>query len=62
MAWDLVGCWQLGTVGWRGLSAWAAWNQHSWYVFRGVDLAALGGWGGTLDWQFGIRVGRDWVG
>ena len=52
----------LELMGWGGLVAWAALDQLNWFVFCGVDLAALGGWGGTLGWQFGIRVGHDWRG
>ena len=75
--WDLLGvrdrvwlrswAWlgSLELMRWRGLVAWAAWDQLNWFVFCGVDLAALGGWGGTLGWRFGIRVGHDsrgWIG
>ena len=42
--------WQLG---WCGISAFVG-------IVCGVDLAALGGWGSTLDWRFGIKVNLDW--
>ena len=47
MAWDLVG---------RGESVLvlptteAAWDRRIWYVFCGLDLLALGKWGGGLEW------------
>ena len=54
MAWDLVGRGEsvlvLPTTG-------AAWDGRIWYVFGGVDLAALGKWGGGLEFGAWIVFG-----
>ena len=62
---DLVGCGRLGLVAigcvdwWLG-TAGVVWDRCSWYVFGGVDLAELGGWGG--HWMGGLGLGLVAIG